>query len=107
MMEPAWDRDRIDYSFPPEHRAPHFDDSLGAWVLSRYADVLAAFHCSSLFPAGLNSKPPSDLLAGDELQKMRRETRDALSPLPLRVWRQGLGSPAPALVHNRTADIPS
>jgi hypothetical protein len=75
MMEPAWEHDRIDYPFPPENRDPHFDDSLGAWVLSLYEDVFAAFHCASLFPAGLNSKTPSDPLAGDVVLKMRRETR--------------------------------
>jgi cytochrome P450 len=104
MMEPAWERDRFDCPFAPGPRAPHFDDSLGAWVLSRYADVLAAFHCSSLFPAGLNSKSPFDPLAGDEQLKMRRETRDALSPLHLRVWRKGLASAARALVQNLSAD---
>jgi cytochrome P450 len=106
MMEPAWDRERIDSLFPPEHRAPHFDDSLDAWVLSRYADVLAAFQCSSLFPTGVNSKTPSVPLAGDEMLRMRRETRDALSPFHLRVWRKGLASAARALVQNFSADQP-
>ncbi len=103
MMESASDRDRSDGSSPPENRAPHFDESLGAWVLSRYADVLAAFHCSSLFPAGLNGKEPFDPRAGDEVLKMRRETRDALSPLRLRVWRKALVSAARALVQNLSA----
>src|SRR5579862_7911703 len=102
-MESARDRDLLDHSFTPENRAPHFDESLGAWVLSRYADVLAAFHCSSLFPAGLNGKEPFDPQAGDEVLKMRRETRDALSPLHLRVWRKGLDSAARTLVQNLSA----
>ena len=106
MKETAWDRARSDSSSPPENRAPHFDESLGAWVLSRYADVLAAFHCSSLFPAGLNSKEPLDPPAGDELLRMRRETRDALSPLHLRVWRKGVTSAARAMVKNLSADQP-
>ncbi len=106
MTELAWNRDRSDYSLPPEHRAPHFDDSLGAWVLCRYADVLAAFHCSSLIPAGANSKAPSDPLARDEVLRMRRETRDALSLLHLRVWRKGLASAARSLVKNLSADQP-
>ena len=38
--------------------------------------------------------------------KMRRETRDALSPLHLRVWRKGLASAARALVQNLSADQP-
>jgi cytochrome P450 len=107
MVEPAGDRNRIDYPLVPEHnKAPHFDDSLGAWVLSRYADVLAAFQCSSLFPAGLNRKAPSNPSAEDEVIKMRRETRDALSPLHLRVWRKGLALAARALVQNLSADQP-
>ncbi len=106
MMESAWDRDRSEHSPPPENRPPHFDESLDAWVLSRYADVLAAFHCSSLFPAGLNSKEPFDPMAGDEVLRMRRETRDALSPLHLRIWRKGLVSAARALVQKLSADQP-
>lgn len=106
MVESAWDCDGNDDTFLPEHRAPHFDDSLGAWVLSRYTDVLAAFHCSSLFPSGLNSKAPLDPLAGDEMIKMRRETRDALSPSHLRVWRKGLASAARAAVEKLSADRP-
>ncbi len=106
MMERGRDRDWIDYSLPTESGAPHFDDSLGAWVLSRYADVLAAFNCSSLFPAGLNSEAPSSPLAAEEVVKMRRETRDALSPLHLRVWRKGLASASRALVQNLSADQP-
>lgn len=106
-MESAWDHDRIDHRFPPETRAPHFDESLGAWVLSRYADVLAAFHCSSLFPGGVNSKPPSDFLAGDEVIRMRRETHDALSPLHLRIWRNGMASAAHRMVQNLSADQPT
>src|SRR5260370_12156610 len=106
MIESAWECDRIDFPSPPEHRAPHFDDSLGAWVLSRYADVLAAFHCSSLFPAGLNSNPPLDKFAGDTMLRLRRDTRDALSPVQLRAWRRRVSSAAFALVKNLSPDRP-
>jgi cytochrome P450 len=106
MKEPTGGCDRIDHPIAPENRAPHFDESLDAWVLSRYADVLAAFRCSSLFPSGLNGKAPSDPLAGDGVVKMRRETRDALSPLHLRVWRKGLASSARALAQKLSADEP-
>ena len=37
---------------------------------------------------------------------MRRETRDALSPLHLRVWRKGVTSAARAMVKNLSADQP-
>ena len=106
MKEPTGGCDRIDQPIAPENRAPHFDESLDAWVLSRYADVLAAFHCSSLFPTGLSGKAPSDPLAGNDVVKMRRETRDALSPLHLRVWRKGLASSARALAQKLSAGQP-
>jgi cytochrome P450 len=106
MMESAWGRDGSDSSSPPENRAPHFDESLDAWVLSRYADVLAAFHCSSLFPAGLNGKESFTPPAEDDALRMRRETRDALSPLHLRVWRKGLASAARTLVEKLSTDQP-
>lgn len=106
MMESALDRDRCDSSSPLENTAPHFDESLGAWVLSRYADVLAAFHCSSLFPSGLNGKEQFDPPAEDEVLRMRRETREALSPLHLRVWRKGVTSSARALVEKLSAEQP-
>jgi cytochrome P450 len=106
MMEPAAKCDPIDLSFASEHSALHFDDSLGAWVLSRYADVLAAFHCSSLFPAGLNSKPLSDRMPENVMQKMRRETRDALSPVQLRVWRRRVSLAARALIKDLSSDQP-
>lgn len=106
MMESAWDRNRRDSSSSPENKAPHFDESLGAWVLSRYVDVSAAFHCSSLFPSGLNNKEPFDPRAKDEVLRMRRETRDALSPLHLRIWRKGVTLASRALIQKLSADQP-
>lgn len=77
---------------------PFFDDSLQAWVLSRYSDVLAAFHCPGLYPSGLNRKPSAKPPAPEMVQKMRRETREALSPSQLRIWRKALTAAARARV---------
>jgi cytochrome P450 len=86
--KPAWSSDQLDSPSPPEIEAPHFDDLLGAWVLSRHSDVLAAFRSSSLSPIGPNSKATSE--AGNESShlKIREETREALSPAQLRSWRE-------------------
>ena len=74
---------------------PHFDDSLNAWVLTRYADVAAAFQNPSLFPSGLSGSAPSVTRESEQaLALMRKETRDALSPEQLRVWRRQLGTAA-------------
>jgi cytochrome P450 len=97
MKGPARDSDWIDTLSPAEIGPPNFDDSLRAWVLSRYSDVLAAFHCPSLLPSGLNSKPLSEVLSQDALQKMRRETCDVLSPAQLRIWGKRLSEAARSL----------
>src|ERR1700677_5016249 len=86
--KPAWSSDRLDSSSPPEIEAPHFDDLLGAWVLSQHSDVLAAFRSSSLSPTGPNDKATSVPPDKISLLKMREETREALSPMQLRSWRE-------------------
>src|ERR1700712_1870523 len=40
---PAWSDDELDSPFPAEVESAYFDEDLEAWVLSRHADVLAAF----------------------------------------------------------------
>lgn len=75
-------------------------------MLSRYSDVLAAFHCTNMIPSGLNSKPAADALPRETLLKMRRETRDVLSPVQLRIWRKGLMSAARAQANNIPAGEP-
>ena len=73
----------------------HFDDSLSAWVLTRYADVTAAFHSPALFPSGLSGSASSVAAVNKRaLSQMRRETRDALSPAQLRVWRREMAAAA-------------
>jgi cytochrome P450 len=86
--KPAWSSDQLDSPSPPEIEAPYFDDLLGAWVLSRYSDVLAAFRSSSLSPIGPNSKVTSEPPDKSSLLKMREETREVLSPIQLRSWRE-------------------
>lgn len=88
--KPAWSSDELDSTSPPEIEAPHFDDLLGAWVLSRYSDVLAAFRSSRLFPTGPNNKPDSEPPDESSQLQMREETRKALSPPQLRSWRESV-----------------
>jgi len=88
--KPAWSSDELDSTSPPKIEAPHFDDLLGAWVLSRHSDVLAAFRASRLFPIGPHSKADSEPPDESSQLKMREETREALSPLQLRSWRESV-----------------
>src|ERR1700691_17028 len=84
---PAWSQDQLDSHCPPEMEAPYFDDHLRAWVLSRHADILAAFRDSRLSLAGPNDKDGGEPPAESDRLKMRWETMDALSPAQLRAWR--------------------
>jgi cytochrome P450 len=91
---PSWSHDQVGSPFAPELEAPYFDDILGAWVLSRHADVLAAFRASSLSPASPDSKKVSE--PSDEIARfnMRAETMEALSPVQLRAWREQMAREA-------------
>jgi cytochrome P450 len=77
-----------DRGFGPQAAEPYFDTQLNGWVLSRYADVTAAFNSPNLVLVGAASKaeyPPLDEAAR---LRMRAETRDALSPAALQSWRK-------------------
>lgn len=85
---PNWTHDQLDSTSPPEVESAYFDSELNAWVLSKHADILAAFRASTLAPTSLREKStakPSD----DSLRsKIRAETIEALSPGQLRAWRE-------------------
>jgi hypothetical protein len=86
----SWIRDQFDSGNPPQIEAPYFDPDLGSWVLSRYVDILAAFHAASLIPGRRDLANVS--LDSEERARfrMREEVRDALCPSNVRVWREEL-----------------
>jgi len=67
--------------------AAHFDEQLGAWVLSRYDDVLAALRESSLVQTG--SSGPLDEAA--QLQA-RAQVLEALTSAKVEEWRARVAS---------------
>jgi hypothetical protein len=85
---PHWTDDHLDSPIAPEIKAPYFDDELGAWVLSRYDDVLAAFRSPVLVPTSAKNK--SNKTAPDESArlKLRAEARSALSLRHLQKWQK-------------------
>jgi cytochrome P450 len=106
-MKPAPNDDYLDSELSMEIAAPYYDEDLHAWVLSRYADVLAAFRAPGLVPAGAKVKkvPASgDGDSGDDgpRLRMRAETLDALSPQQLRDWSAEL-SP---IAHDHVCTLP-
>jgi cytochrome P450 len=80
-------------------------------VLSRHADILAAFHSSSLSPASHASdhgSQPSGERAECERDrlKMRAEAMASLSAVQLRAWREQLAPAARALVGSLSLEEP-
>jgi cytochrome P450 len=106
LSKPAWNSDRLDSSIAPEIEAPYYDDALDAWVLSRHADILAAFRSSGLWPTGPNSRksvePPDEC---GNLQ-MRTETVEVLSAAQLREWRECITPVVRALIESLPAYRP-
>ena len=100
---PAWQVDQLDSILPPEPVAPYFDVTLNAWVLSRYADILAAFRASSLFPSSSNSAKPAEPMPACKHLKMRAETTEALPASRIGAWREVLQPQAEA----QAASLPS
>lgn len=103
---PAWSRDQLDSSWPPEIEAPYFDNLLDAWVLSRHADIMAAFRISSFCPSGPSRKEGSEPVDESLRLKMRAETMEALSPAQLRAWRAQLTPEAQALAGSLPVEEP-
>jgi cytochrome P450 len=97
---PNWSHDQLDSAIPPEIDPAYFDSDLNAWVLSKHADILAAFRTSSLAPAGLhdtNTVNPEDDTTRSE---MRAQTMEALSPAQLRQWREQITPEVQTCVEN-------
>jgi cytochrome P450 len=74
---------------PPE---PFFDPAENAWVLSRYADVLAALRESALLPDGPQKAPAH----------VREDVLDTLSPSKLADWQEQIEP----LAERMAADLP-
>ena len=103
---PAWAVDRLDSALPPEPEAPYFDPNLNAWVLSRHADILAAFRASSLFPASSKSTKPAQPMPACDHMKMRAETMEALPAARINAWRKELLPEAEALAASLPMETP-
>ena len=77
----------LDPLSPPPPEFPRFDAALSAWVVSRYADVMAAFRDPRLAPVGPTSKKPPKNEHTAEQARIRTETLAALSASRIAVWQ--------------------
>jgi cytochrome P450 len=91
---PAWKDESRDGALRLHVAEPYFDTQMDAWVVSRYADVMAAFYSTDLVPVGPASKAESPAIDEAARLRMRVETKDALLPTMLRAWRRQMLSDA-------------
>ena len=77
---------------PPRPGAPYFDSAQNAWVLSRYADVLAALREPALRQAGPQKAP----------DRVREDVSSALSQSKISEWQQQIAPLADRII----ADLP-
>lgn len=75
-------------------------------MLSRYVDVLAAFHEPNLAPAAPRSAKNYQSPDESGRLKVRAEAMDALSPTKLQVWRGQIAAEAHSLAGNLPAGEP-
>jgi cytochrome P450 len=85
---------------PEQPVEARFDAALGAWVLTRYADVSAALRDPRLSVPGTSA-------AGEAAHHAaRRAAAHALSPTRLAAWRAEIEAPARALAGRLPAGVP-
>ena len=103
---PAWSGDQLDSPSPPEIEPPYFDNTLNAWVLSRHADILAAFRATNLSPVSPESRNASASSDESARLKMRAAAMAALAPPQLRAWRERLIPEVRALASSLPIGVP-
>jgi cytochrome P450 len=77
----------LDGLAPAPPRESYFDDKSGVWILSRYADVLAAFREPRLRPVDSDGKVPPNPRDETGTLIARHEVMDALSHAHVGAWQ--------------------
>jgi cytochrome P450 len=90
---------------PPRDAA--FDTDLDAWVLSRYADVMAAFREPGLLPASARRDKNLRIPDADAQQLLRAQVLDAFSSSRLNEWQMRLERAAGMLAFDGLVDLVS
>jgi cytochrome P450 len=91
---------------PPRPEAPRFDPAVATWVLSRYADVLAALRDARLRPISADSKDRSPIADQADQLRLRAETLEAFSPSRVAEWQAQIGPLAYTVLELLPTDRP-
>jgi cytochrome P450 len=92
------DKDHLDPLLPPHPVEAYRDPETEAWVLSRYADVLAAFREPRLRMGSGGSKDPAETRDARRQRQIRSETLAVLSASNLARWQAQVEPVAFALI---------
>jgi cytochrome P450 len=94
---------------PPRPRTPWFDESAGAWILSRYNDVLAAFRDTRLWTIAVSGKDQMEVRDESGRLAARSEMQESLAHAKVAEWRPHLevtaGRVLAGLPGNRRVDL--
>jgi cytochrome P450 len=90
---------------PPSPLEARFDPALDAWVLSRYADVLAAFREPALWPVTAGGKRSPKIRDEGAQQALRAQVLDAFSIPKLNEWQTRIERVADRLVLDGPVDL--
>jgi cytochrome P450 len=96
---------------PSPPQPPYFDPEQGAWVLSRYADVVAALREPSIWPEGADGEDVLETREDTGRLRIRAEALEAFSGASLVEWRKKMeplaGCAVQALPVGRPVDLVS
>src|SRR5690348_4285254 len=94
---------------PAPPKPAYFDGERGAWVLSRYADVMAAFRNSRVWPVAARGEDPAKTRDEFGRLRVRAEAQEALSGSWVAKWQAELApracSAAARLATDRPVDL--
>jgi cytochrome P450 len=96
---------RPDPLMPDPPRDAAFEPALDAWVLSRYADVSAAFREPALWPVASRRQKDRSIPNAEAQQLLREQVLDAFSSAALKEWQVRLERAADEMVFDGRADL--
>lgn len=87
---PAWPEDEPDSSMRPTPAPLYFDQELGVWVLTSYADIYAGLHDPALWPGSMKKDKQAQPIDPETHREIRENTRKSLTTEKIKQWESAL-----------------